>query len=39
VSVVYKRPTHTTFLPKRSYQNVPSKTFLKIKFLNKRLLK
>jgi hypothetical protein len=32
------RPTHTTFLPKRSYQNVPSKTFLKIKFLKKRLL-
>jgi hypothetical protein len=34
----FVRPTHTTFLPKRSYQNVPSKTFLKIKFLKKRIL-
>jgi hypothetical protein len=26
------------FLPKRSFQNVPAETFLKIKFLQKRFL-
>jgi hypothetical protein len=32
-----KRGTATKFLPKRSYQNVPTETFLKIKFLQIRL--
>jgi hypothetical protein len=28
----------TKFLPKRSFQNVPAETFLRIKFLQKRFL-
>jgi hypothetical protein len=32
------RGTPTKFLPKRSYQNVPTETFLKKKFLQKRVL-
>jgi hypothetical protein len=34
----FTRGTPTKFLPKRSYQNVPAETFLKIKFLQKRFL-
>jgi hypothetical protein len=33
-----RRGTPTKFLPKRSYQNVPTETFLKIKFLQKKVL-